>query len=208
MFPTEIINPNTSPHLEDSARIIISCNKRSKPIFRTPAPKTKPEPSAAGPVWRGGARKRSEQFPQGSCECSGLCDDVRQRAAARAVSRDFPAPGPFRRATPSVLPRKTGVWGWATMDTEAKPNVHLEPTPSVLLVPFPTWEKEPAVRGTAPRCWGTENYRSFAPQSRSRAWRMDLTSSSASSEVRERSSARRARLKATDFRPSSTPLPR
>ncbi len=50
--------------------------------------------------------------------------------------------------------------------------------------------------------------RSTAPQSFFRVSRILLTSSSASSLVRERSSARRIRLKATDFLPSPRPLPR
>ncbi len=50
--------------------------------------------------------------------------------------------------------------------------------------------------------------RRTAPSSFSRVARMLFTSSSASSPVRERSSARRTRLKATDFLPSATPLPR
>ena len=50
--------------------------------------------------------------------------------------------------------------------------------------------------------------RSTAPHLASRVARMAFTSLSASSAVRERSSARRTRLKATDFLPSATPLPR
>ena len=50
--------------------------------------------------------------------------------------------------------------------------------------------------------------RSTAPQSCSRVSRMDFTSWSASSAVRLRSSARRVRLKATDFLPSGMLAPR
>ena len=39
----------------------------------------KPKPSAAGSVWKGGARERSEKSPSGGYERSGLCDDARQR---------------------------------------------------------------------------------------------------------------------------------
>ena len=50
--------------------------------------------------------------------------------------------------------------------------------------------------------------RSTAPSSFSRVSKIAFTSASASSAVRLRSSARRTRLKATDFLPSATPLPR
>ena len=64
----------------------------------------------------------------------------------------------------------------------------------------------------APRTAGSrrrrEHQRSVAAQSFSRVSRMLFTSASASSAVRERSSERRTRLKATDFFPSATPLPR
>ena len=45
----------------------------------------------------------------------------------------------------------------------------------------------------------TSGYRSTAPNSFSKVSKMDFTSSSTSSPVRERSSARSTRLKATDF---------
>ena len=64
----------------------------------------------------------------------------------------------------------------------------------------------------APRTAGSrrrrKHQRSVAAQSFSRVSRMLFTSASASSAVRERSSERRTRLKATDFFPSATPLPR
>ena len=50
--------------------------------------------------------------------------------------------------------------------------------------------------------------RSTAPSSFSRVSKIAFTSASASSAVRLRSSARRTRLKATDFLPSATPFPR
>ena len=50
--------------------------------------------------------------------------------------------------------------------------------------------------------------RSTPPSSFSRVSKIAFTSASASSAVRLRSSARRTRLKATDFLPSATPLPR
>ena len=55
---------------------------------------------------------------------------------------------------------------------------------------------------------GKQNQRNTAPHSCSSASKMDFTSASASSAVSERSSARNTRLKATDFFPSGTPLPR
>ena len=35
----------------------------------------KPEPSEAGPVWRGRARERPQLSPQAEAEVSGLCED-------------------------------------------------------------------------------------------------------------------------------------
>ena len=81
-------------------------------------------------------------------------------------------------------------------------------------------ERQRPRRGQAPRrgryfrkreipCGGRAGcYRRTAPHSASSALRMDFTSSSASSPVRERSSARRVRLKATDFLSSPRFLPR